>query len=218
MFKKVACVVAILAVLVLGANDSAWAENLILNGGFENPDNGGVVGDWASRADNWDGTYYGRCPADGSFHAFEGNYSLHLDYRPSFYAVQTIPTEIDKTYELSFQSSGWAGHAGLAPGDPQAGWIYVTSGDGNTVYYDEVFTTPTGSDQATDQGWTLQDGYTFTAVSELTSIYLFNHYVNTANDSAVSIDAVSVSMVPEPGTWLLLLSGLLGLLIWRQRV
>ncbi len=194
MFKKMAYLAAIVAVLILGANDGVWAQNLILNGDFENP----AVGGEGSAADNWIGRegsqYYGRLDT-ANWDVYAGTYSFHLGDFEWSEIYQNFTAVADQLYLLDFQASGWPGHNGLTPGDPQEFWLGVGRQDHGTWYIDETVDTPTGSDYLPggDLGWT-QHRRLFQPVAGDEDLVLF--FINYPN-SAISLDDVSVTAVEE---------------------
>lgn len=67
----------------------------------------------------------------------------------------------------------------------------------------------------------LSDGSTFVAASSLVSVGLLpasGSFLVAGSDFAlIDVPAASVAPVPEPGTWLMLASGLIGVWMWERR-
>lgn len=184
------CIGAIIGALVLGASPASAAANLIINGDFTNP----VVDSWGTFANipGWinangddveigtNGTY--GLPTTGSGFSLEVNANTFGDI------VQTV--------------------SGLAPGKRYTiGWSYAGRDGGGPQAMDVSFggnllTTNTGSFGA----WTLNS---FSVVAIATTEVLEFKSLFTGGDPSYGneIASVSVTAIPEPSVWLMMLMG-----------
>jgi hypothetical protein len=108
---------------------------------------------------------------------------------------QTIPTTVGSTYDLTFAFNPGAG----AYAGPEAGTIADTQVYWNGNLVQDI--------SGGNLGWSVYaiDGLTATSAS---TTLLFSGYQNPTYNG---VDAVSVSAVPEPSTWAMLLLGFAGL-------
>jgi choice-of-anchor C domain-containing protein len=122
--------------------------------------------------------------------------------------LQAFDTVPGATYKVLFALAGNPGLAGGVQGPAFA----VRASAGND-YLDYNFNT-TGKSLA-NMGW-IAETFTFTALAATTTLR-FDALINTPGAVTYpAIDNVRVSAVPEPSAWLLLGSGLFGLIGWRK--
>jgi Protein of unknown function (DUF642)/PEP-CTERM motif len=198
-------------VALMGASAANAGINLIQDGGFETP----VITTWyanygaETNSTFYDGTFFSPSwaitinnvdlvsgPLSGA-PAFEGSQYLDLvGYGATGAISQAFATVAGKTYVLKFEyannpwSTSTASAAVLVGGSSFIG----------SVTHD----TSTGSNLE----WT---AYSATFVANSSSATL--DFVNTvaSSNGGVMLDAVSISAVPEPSTWVMMLLGFAGL-------
>lgn len=180
--------------------------NLILNGSFE--DIGSVspsLPTWQIYASipNWDDTR-GVEIWNGGFivPAYDGNNVLELnahsnDSSSSYSIYQFFSTVIGQQYELTF-----AGRKRESNSDEK---FSVSVGDLAESIINQAY----GS-------WN-EYSYTFTATSALSQL-TFTSLDNRSDTTGNLFDAVSVKSIPEPGSLLLILFGLAGLVVTRKKI
>lgn len=205
------CILAAFVLAGMGAGELK-ATNLIVNGSFETPNegtgwailpNGGVPG-WYDTCCSDDGIEIDYSPVIGG-PAYEGSQSMEVDANTFDTVSQTVSgLTIGQQYDLF-----WA--YGDRPGSgPQELQVYF---GGNLVTTDYDLTASNGSLVWFPQTFIV----TATSTSEVLSFAAVNvgGLVSYGNE----IDGVSMYAVPEPGTLLLVLPGLFGLLAygWRRR-
>lgn len=188
--KKLSLVLA-LVVTVLFAQTAA--ANLVVNGGFEA--NNGSFDGWTLDHPEWtqinDGTSL-PCPP----HAYEGKYFADfgsVDKTTPNIITQTLATTIGQRYQFIF----WLANEGTQPISNKINVAW----DGTNLLTTE---------DLNGFGWT-EYSYNVTATLNSTPI-TFSFYQVPA---FFHLDAVSVDVVPLPGSLLLLASGLLPL-GWRR--
>ncbi len=181
--------------------DSAGAA-AFTNGSFEsgvNPGSGFVtlgngstgITSWVVGGDSID--YIG-----GYWNAEDGARSVDLSGNANGSVSQTFDTLAGQTYLVNF----WL--AGNPDGGPAAK-LAITSADG-AQQQSNIFTV-TGSDSRTNMNWAAYT-YQFTAATNSTTLS-FASATNTAYGPA--LDNVSVSAIPEPASWALMIAGFGGL-------
>jgi opacity protein-like surface antigen len=183
------------AALLAIASPAAAATNLVSNPGFEinGVDSSTVIADW----DNVDDghfiftDYNGVASYEGSFHASSGCVLAYCTIS------QTIATQAGQHYTLSFAFNPGGG---------------VELGDAST------FVSFGGVDISPDigvgpLGWNI---YSYTVIGSGSDTLAFRSFQKPA---FTGIDAVSLTAVPEPASWALLIAGfgLTGAAIRRRR-
>jgi choice-of-anchor C domain-containing protein len=201
MRTKYLGVAAFLAVFAVVSPVSA---NVIVNGGFEDPqidtffvNFGSGLPDWNVFVNNVDIVLQGKIGASA---AFEGKQYLDLvGYGSTGGIEQSFATQIGKTYSLTFA------YANNAFGGPTNDTAEVDVFGASQLLTDFV---NHSSSTTADLNWTI---YTKTFVANSTSTRLsFNETVGGGN-AGVLLDAISVSAVPELATWAMMLIGFAGL-------
>lgn len=182
------------AVALSGA--AANAATLI-NGSFESGQNPGsyiTLGHNSTAIDGWIVKGNGVDYVGSYWKAADGVRSVDLSALNGGSIQQTIDTIIGKTYKVSF----WlAGNPDAGEGDK----LVATSVSGDWV---NNFTfTVTGANNHENMGWK-QYSYEFTAF-DTTSTLVFNSQTRTPYGPA--LDNVSISAVPEPATWAMMIIG-----------
>jgi hypothetical protein len=188
------------------------ATNLIVNGSFETPNegtgydiiaNGGVPG-WNDTCCTGDGIEIDYSPVIGG-PAYDGSQSMEVDANTFDTVSQTVNgLTVGQQYTLF-----WA--YGDRPGSgPQELEVYF---GGSLVTTDYDLAATNSSLVWFPQSFTV----TATSTSEVLSFAAVN--VGGLESYGNEIDGVSLNAVPEPGTLLLVVPGLFGLLAygWRRR-
>jgi len=122
---------------------------------------------------------------------------------------QTVSTTPNTTYTLSY----FVGNV-VNPGG-----IFGTTSTVNVLVNGGPIQTATNSGGGTTQTWQ-QFTTSFVATTASTTIGFFNGDPSTDNANGldnVSLDLAPTTAVPEPSTWLLLGSGMVGLMFWQRR-
>jgi Protein of unknown function (DUF642)/PEP-CTERM motif len=205
---------AFIAVMAVSPGANATV-NLLVNGGFEDPSNGGVwylnygtetnpanyVGPsfsgWTVTTNNVDIVEQG---VSGPSAAFEGSQYLDLvGYGSTGGIEQSFSTVAGRTYDLTFAYSNnpWSTTTASAS----------VMGAGGHVDLTDVVTHDTSTISNLD--WVVYNG-AFTADSSLTTLAFLTTV--GSGSGGVMLDAVSVSSaVPEPSTWAMMLLGFGGI-------
>lgn len=178
------------AAIALSAS-SAGAS--VINGSFEADLQ--AAGTWAiyQNLTGWTGGPNGielRNAVEGK--AYDGVNFVELDTTANSIATQNITTVVGESYFLSF---AYSPRTGIAPGS-----------NGIEVYWGGVLVdTHTGFTNASDD-WTL---YTVVVTGSGSDSLEFRA-VGTSDSFGGSLDAISISAVPEPSTWAMMVLGFLG--------
>ncbi|MEY2689421.1 MAG: hypothetical protein RL375_3620 [Pseudomonadota bacterium] len=199
--KKV-LLVAAMSIVGIG---SASANELIVNGSFEAQAVTGPFGynrlaptGWTSHA-----AVEGIVLFNDSYQPVaDGLNAIQLE-RPGDFISQSFSTIAGQRYQVSFALSGY--HSTGQASDNGGLNLRVTFGDTNVTV-----AAPLGNTPATQ---TLN----FYAVAGTTSSTLKFESLGTILNSYPQLDNVSVSAVPEPETYALMLAGLAGLALLRRR-
>ena len=194
--------------LVLSLTCSLASANLITNGSFEtfpqSPYGYGSANTWQiyDEIEGWDATRTIEVWKDGflGVNAPDQNYFVELNAHPRnhpkrFSIFQDITTEIGQAYELSF----WA----RARNNNSEKFRVNVGGDLNSLITQHVV------------GEWRQFIYTFVA-SEAISQVRFTSMDRRRDTTGNLLDHIVVTKVPEPGTIVLLILGIVGLFMQRK--
>lgn len=178
---------------------SAANAATIVNGSFElssgNPGsfttltNGStVVNGWivGGTSIDWIGTYWT---------AQDGFRSVDLAGSGNGSISQVIATIVGQVYKVSF----WVARNPDGGITPRTGFVDV-GGALTAISFGN------GSSSRTNMGWELRD-YTFTASSTSTTLKFSSDPATSSSNFGMALDNVSISAVPEPATWLMMLFG-----------
>jgi hypothetical protein len=195
------------AALIFGMPAAAQAANLLVNGDFEA--GGGSLAGWTITGAMAVGTgaLYGPCcDTSGSEPAYSGNHFATFganDIEAANTITQSFATVIGKLYDVSLRygALGGAGMQGInfnISGGPGFAFISAANND-----LDATFTTFTTS---------------FIANNTSTTISFSNFSGSDGIDPI--LDDVSVTTVPEPTSWTMLIAGfgLVGATMRRRRI
>lgn len=119
--------------------------------------------------------------------------------------AQTIGTTVGQKYNLSFYYSN------NSYGSPQPAEATVTiNGSSFNIFH--------GGATPTDMNWFLYTG-TFTAISNSTTLMFSETDGSPCCNGGIALDSVSISAVPEPSTWAMLVLGFagVGFLAYRRK-
>ncbi len=178
------------------------ATNIVTNGGFEQP---GVTGTCCttSPSDPLPGWTVGSGNVNvvlGTFGSTNGN----LAYEATQYLdligqggsgsiSQSLATVVGQSYKLTFAYAH-----NLFPGGTNAASAgFAFGGLTGTVSH--------SSGSTNDLDWQIYTGY-FTATSTSTNLS-FTNLTPTVGNAGVLLDGISVSAVPEPATWAMMIAG-----------
>ncbi|MDP3748972.1 MAG: choice-of-anchor C family protein [Phenylobacterium sp.] len=200
--KALLCGAAVMAAVSLGSTAATAAA--IINGSFEvgvpiPP--GGFVSVGALDSTSITGWTVGGGGVDyiGTYwEAADGERSVDLSMLSEGSVSQTITTVAGVTYKVSFALAG-------NPDGPDESKIAVTSISGSLPQID--FFTVTPAHTHASMGWLYYD-YTFKAF-DATSTLVFASATDTPYGPA--LDNVSISVVPEPATWAMMIVGFGGI-------
>ncbi|MDP3852936.1 choice-of-anchor C family PEP-CTERM protein [Phenylobacterium sp.] len=200
--KTLLCGAAVMAAASLGSTAAIAA--VIVNGSFETGvpiPAGGFVSLAALDSTSISGWTVGGGGVDyvGTYwEAADGERSVDLSMLSEGSVAQTITTVAGVTYKVSFALAG-------NPDGPDEGKIAVTSISGSLPQID-IFTVTPAHTRAS-MGWTYYD-YTFTAFDTSSTLVFAS-----ATDSPYgpALDNISISVVPEPATWAMMILGFGGI-------
>ncbi|KRB41983.1 choice-of-anchor C family PEP-CTERM protein [Phenylobacterium sp. Root700] len=206
MKKLIAGAAVAASILVAG---SAANAATVVNGSFEDGVNPGVfttLGNNSTAVDGWLVRGAGVDYVGSYWQAKGGVRSIDLSALLGGTIQQTIAVTVGKTYKVSFWLAG----------NPDGGLgnkLVATSVSGDQTN-DFEFLVGAGNTHS-DMGWK-EYSYTFTAYDP-TATLAFNSKTNTPYGPA--LDNVSISAVPEPATWAMMIIGFssAGVAIRRRR-
>lgn len=191
--------IALAAALLAGASQANASTNLVVNGGFEaqtvqsglgydtfNSVSQGLTG-WTINLRNVD------LVSNTLWTAASGNNSLDLNGTGKSSISQVISTVIGQVYTLSFDLAGNPSGTALKS-------LSINFGGVGTGLYDFNITGHT----TTSMGWTRYT--TKFAATEAHTALTFASLVS--GNAGVALDNISVTAVPEPETYALMLAGL----------
>ncbi|AVA15418.1 MULTISPECIES: choice-of-anchor C family PEP-CTERM protein [unclassified Sphingopyxis] len=189
--------IAALAAIAL-VPTSANAASLI-NGSFENgtPSIGSfttVAGGNSTAINGWVVTGNSVDYIGSYWAAQDGNRSIDLNGNGQGGIQQTFTTVVGQLYNISF----WL--AGNQDGAPVTKSVRVGAGDTTSIF---TFDT-TGTSRPANMGWKNYN-FQFAATSTTTTL---SFQSLDATSFGASLDNVSVSAVPEPATWAMMLLGI----------
>jgi hypothetical protein len=210
--SKTPLVRALLAIALTATTSSLAAQNIVTNGSFEigpNPGSWTSYGPGCIPGVSW---CVGTGTADivGTFwRAAEGSRSVELAATVPGSIYQDISTSIGEAYTLTFAMSGW----------PSLGRIYdlaVLWGGRNVGTFQWIV----GANQsATNMMWSDRT-ITGLVASSATTRLEFQDVSNRGYNTAAALDNVRLvpaTVVPEPSSYVLMLTGLLALGVGRWR-
>ncbi len=210
---------ALLTVIALVGTGVQAHANLLANGSFEQPGaslttnytnigNGGVSG-WTTQVSNGPGgtgsVFYAATGNTANWlpNAFNGNYFVQLDSTNDCCGSYTVGSSIAQsfnvtqgaTYRLTFDINNEVNHSGASQ------VLLSFTGQGYQTANDQAFTISQAAGNGTTKANTLwtNESYTFTAVATGTTTVKFTDGPGCNNN--VSLDNVSVEVVPEFSHW-----------------
>ena len=196
---------------ILLFNSHSARANLIVNGSFEQGNDPGPfttltavntdIAGWTVTGGSIDyiGSYW---------QAADGQRSIDLDgyFATGTIASQSFATVVGQTYLVTFDL------AGNTDGGPTTKTIGVTIGSSGLLTYE--FDT-TGYSHS-NMGWkTISFSYTATETSTTISFQSLNP---AGNAYGPALDDVSVTPIPEPATWAMMILGFLGIGLMAYRL
>ena len=200
--KKYLLGTALVAAMFAAAPAANAATNLIQNGSFEDGVDAGVfttlAGGDSTSITGWTVLPYSIDYVGSYWQASDGVRSLDLSGNAKGGVSQTIATILGQKYTVSFDL------AGNPDGGYDTKFMVTTLGNGVGGGAAEIYTFDVGPGNTRDNmGWTTFT-YSFTATSASTTLN-FASAENSAYGPA--LDNVSVSAVPEPATWAMMIVG-----------
>lgn len=195
------------ALAILASTSWAAGPNLITNGGFESSSFSGSYTTFAAGSADLTGWTIGQNSVDlinTYWVPASGNYSLDLSGNADGTISQAFATVVGQKYSVSFDMAG-------NPDDPSDPTKVMQVGLGGQPLYE--FNTQGHS--RNNMGWTTQS-FSFIASSVSSTL----HFASMQESAyGVALDNISVTAVPEPETYAMLLAGL-GLMgaVARRRV
>ena len=190
----------------------ASAQNLLLNGDFEI--NGGL---FSGVPNNWNLIVNSFGAYNGSFNSLapeSGSWFIHVgDSGGPGGEYQDIATVAGQQYSLSFWGAPWSPltERGIVQvGTPGSDPLSLSLNNSAEYVNSSFIVSGVGGASA----WT-PFTFDFTAATSITRVSFQNSYYVSPADSAVNVDNVSVTMIPEPSA---IGVGILGLLMLRPFV
>lgn len=177
--------------------------NIIANGSFEsgvrNTATPGVCSDTIS---GWSVSSLGSCGGidwinNSLWTAQDGNYSIDLNSFNTGAITQSFATVAGGQYQVSFYLAGNPGQQNVKNMDVLIDGVDLITGSPD-------FSFNNAGTSGSNMGWTLNT-FTFTAGSAMTSLEFRSLMTGAAGPA---LDNVSVTAVPEPGTYAMMLAGL----------
>jgi PEP-CTERM motif len=185
-------------IAVLGLSQAAQA-NLVVNGGFEIPNQ--AAGTWSiyTSIDGWNPNPNIEIRNAVVGNAAEGNNYAELDTTGNSAISQTLTTVVGAMYEISFQYS------------PRID--VPLASNGIAVYFDNALVGTANGSGSSTHNWQL---YSYFATTNSVSSLLEFRAVGTSDSLGGSLDDVKVNAVPLPGTVALLGLGLVAFAARRR--
>lgn len=187
------------AAILSFAGGPAQAANLVTNGSFEDPAINTVDGsptyDYTSSIANWTSGGHATVLFNAAYRPVSDALQAVQLEQPADALSQSFATVVSQAYQLTFDYSGY---------DAGPSSLYVSAGDNSGTYV---------ATSSSYQTVTMN----FNATSTSTTLLFRNDGIYAV--SYPQIDNVSVTAVPEPETYAMLLAGLgaLGFLARRRR-
>ncbi|HVK42692.1 MAG TPA: choice-of-anchor C family protein [Phenylobacterium sp.] len=169
----------------------------LINGSFEEGADPGsfiTLGNGSTAITGWTVKGHGVDYIGSYWTAAHGDLSVDLSALKGGTIQQTIDTIVGKTYKVTFWLAG-------NPDGGQGDKFVATSVSGDQV--NSFSFNVGGGNTKQNMGWT-QHSYTFKAFDP-TATLAFNSQTNTPYGPA--LDNVSISAVPEPATWAMMIMG-----------
>lgn len=176
---------------------SAGHAATFINGSFEDasisPGGYATLTTGSTVIDGW--TVGGSIDYIGSYWvAADGNRSIDLSGSAPGSISQTFDTDIGQTYLVQFMMSG------NPAGAPTTKTLDVTVNATGA----ESYTFNIGANSLSDMQW-VQQSYTFTATQSTTTLAFTS--INSGDYFGPALDKVSVTAVPEPASWAMMIGG-----------
>jgi hypothetical protein len=203
-----------LAMLGMGLSIPAQAANLITNGGFESPGGAGsaVLGagfnldGWTVTGDSGNSVFYLKndyVEPGITFPSHGGDFSVDLtgagNTSPLDGVFQNVATTIGSRYKLTF----WIGNQASFGGASST--FYSTASTAGLWINDVLAGDFTNADETSATVNWQQFTYGFTATSASTKIAFLNN--TPVIDNYLGLDDVSLTAVPEPASWAMMIAG-----------
>lgn len=216
--RALAVLSTLLGLMLAGA--SPGRANLITNGSFELPDVGPtgvevIFSGGEPAGFGWQ-VGHGNVEVAGELYAplpgpsLDGDQHLDLNGVTVGNIFQFFSTTVGVEYEMSFAYASNYAHHG--PTHPALATVYIT--DVSSTQVVTPFSISHGTSASTDLDWFVHS-MRFTAIGASTAVG-FDSESRQTPLGGILLDAVSVTVVPEPGTASLCLFGLLGLAARRR--
>lgn len=186
----------VVALTLLSSAALAVAPNLIVNGGFESSTFTGAFDTYSAGS----GSLTGWTINEGSVdlvHTYwtpaSGSYSLDLSGNDDGVISQSFATNVGQHYRVSFSMAG-------NPDDPTDTVKTIQVG----LSQQPLYTFDTAGHTRSNMGWTSKS-FDFIATTNVSRL----HFAGTQESAyGAALDNISVTAVPEPETYALLLAGL----------